>query len=255
MNDRWPITYCEPVRNYNRTIQILRSQFYEKRSNRIRLLADQWPRSFTRKGTPSFNPYRPSAIDGHKVLSLHDSRSWRRRPPRGSETIGFANPTNPSTILQLAHPLPNRWFPESNSPNNCSRHQAQAPAHGGALICSHADAASPNSPPRLDPNDTIRCWEEGERDGCDPYHESVPDWCSARLRRNCMAAGEDNVEFRSAFQLSSLLVVSRRTRWRSHKARRWWGHWALHFPLSPCLLRRTTTAYAHSDQLPEQEFF
>jgi hypothetical protein len=100
--------YGEPVRNYNRTIQILRSQFYEKRSNRIRLLADQWPRSFTRKGTPSFNPYRPSAIDGHKVLSLHDSRPWRRRPPRGGETVGFANPTNPSTILQLAHPSPNR---------------------------------------------------------------------------------------------------------------------------------------------------
>jgi hypothetical protein len=80
-------------------------------------------------------------------------------------------PTNPSAILQLAQLSPNWWLPKSNSPINCSRHQAQAPAHGRALICSGANAARPNSPPRPDPNDPTRRWEERWTRWVWSYHE------------------------------------------------------------------------------------
>jgi hypothetical protein len=69
-------------------------------------------------------------------LSSPSAEAQRRSPPRGGETARSVHPTNPSAILQLAQPSPNRWLPESDSQTNCSRQQAQAPAHGGAPICT-----------------------------------------------------------------------------------------------------------------------
>ena len=92
----------EPVQAHSRKILILRSRFYEMRSNRIRLLTDQWSRSDFRAAIYRIylwphdrNPtvkIDPPFITDWMARSLSSSPGqYRRRPnPHGREHIRVA---------------------------------------------------------------------------------------------------------------------------------------------------------------------
>jgi hypothetical protein len=91
MNDRWPITYCEPVRNYNRTIQILRLWFLRGEIAREPSDLDLSDQNSPNEGLQVLIVTVARDINGSRLTPLTRRPPRRRRPRSRWSIAGFGS--------------------------------------------------------------------------------------------------------------------------------------------------------------------